>query len=189
MMTVDKVNGGYLLDILLTNKLGTHTDFRGADGQLKVQIDGRQSLIPNDAAKPAEGTSLQNMVPNMGVADASGTIKDAEGNYIADMRLLAQPKGEGNVLNIVASYSRGETQLGSVQMILTIDPKNIRKGDYKIIMHDPPPPPPPTVPDSTGTAQGTPGDQTPAGSSAAQPGLIPALQLPRNFEQRLFQPR
>jgi hypothetical protein len=183
MMTVDKVNGGYLLDILLTNKLGTHADFRGANGDLKIQMDGRQSLIPHDATKPAEGKTLENMVPSMGVADAASTIKDPDGNYIGDIRLLAKPKkGTDNVLDIVATMSRGETQLGAVQMILTIDPKNIRKGDYKIIMHDPPPPPPvcPTCP-GTGAK--------PTIAAPAQPGALPNLPLPRNFEPRLFEPR
>ncbi len=186
MMTVDKVNGGYLLDILLTNKLGTHADFRGADGQLKVQMDGLTALIPNDAAKPAEGKSLNNMVPNMGVADATNRIKDADGNYLADMRMVAKPKGEGNVLDIVATLSRGETQLGSVQMILTIDPKNIKKGDYKIIMHDPPPPEPP-APAPKGTDTGK--TAAPGNQGIAQPGLMPMPPLPRNFEPRLFEPR
>lgn len=186
MMTVDKVNGGYLLDILLTNKLGTHADFRGANGDLKVQMDGRTALIPHDATKPAEGSNFNNVVPNMGVADSTSTIKDPDGNYIGEMRLLAKPKkGADNVLDIVASYSKGETQLGSVQMILTIDPKNVRKGDYKIIMHDPPPPPPvcPQCPGTVGKTGAAPE------SGAGQQGIMPALPLPRNFEQRLFQPR
>lgn len=185
MMTVDKVNGGYLLDILLTNKLGTHADFRGSDGRLMVQMDGRTSLIPNDAAKPAEGKSLENMVPNMGVADASGTIKDPDGNYLGDIRLVAKPRGSGNVLDIVATMSKGETQLGSVQMILTIDPKNIRKGDYKIFMHDPPPPPPAPLPGTDQNGK----TAAPVNRGLAQPGLMPVPPLPRNFEPRLFEAR
>lgn len=128
LSTKDQVAGGDFLVVLTNNRLGSHTDFKAADGNLKIQMDGQTQLTPKDGV----------------IRDATNTITDAAGNYLGEMRLVARPT-QANVLNITASYKFKDTYLGDVELVMTLDPKTqYTSADIQIQQkYNPPPVVPP----------------------------------------------
>jgi hypothetical protein len=154
--TIDQVNRGFLLDVLLTGKLGSHTDFKGPDGAVQIKMDGFTVLTPKDltpGSSPPGGSWDLPMKGNVYVADSTNTISTPDGKYLADLHLTAKPGAERNTLDIIATYTRkldpppvvlpgqpvpGPTQLGSVEMVITVDPNNQKNADYQLIVKNPP---------------------------------------------------
>ncbi len=132
----DEVNGGDFLVVLTNNRLGSHTEFKRADGSLQFQMDGQTQLTPKDGV----------------IRDSVNTITDAAGNYIGEVHLVAKPS-QANVLNINAQYKFRDTYLGDVELIMTLDPStNYQSADIALSKKYNPPPPPPPVPATTAGA-------------------------------------
>jgi hypothetical protein len=155
--TVDKVNMGYLLDVLISGKLGSHTDFKGVDGGVQIKMDGLEQLTPHDTSPqptpPPGGWSLP-MTGNIYIADSTNKISAPDGTYIADVQLTAKPGTDRNTIDIVAVYTRKvdpppvvvpgtpppqPIALGSVEIIVTVDPNTHKNADFQLLVKGPPP--------------------------------------------------
>lgn len=120
----DQIAGGDFLVVLANNRLGSHTDFKAADGSTKLQMDGQTQLTPKDGV----------------IRDAINTITDANGNYLGEVHLVAKPT-QPNVLNITASYKFKDTYLGDVELVMTLDPNNqFKSADFQLQQKYNPPP-------------------------------------------------
>jgi hypothetical protein len=142
---VDQVNMGFLLDVLLSGKMGSHTDFRGSDGRVQFSLDGLTVLTPHDSSA---GTMSGKTLPDPGkpyTNDTTSTIKDADGNYVGDVHVTARPTGKGNVLDINATYNYKDTYVGDIEAIITVDPANHNKASFEIKKAYNPPPPKPAL--------------------------------------------
>lgn len=126
----DQVAGGDFLVVLVNNKLGSHTDYKSADGKLQMQMDGQTLFTPKDGV----------------IRDITNTISDGQGNYMGEMRLVAKPV-QGNVLSIAAQYKFKDTYLGDLELSFTLDPNtNYTSADFEIKQSYNPPPAPAPVP-------------------------------------------
>lgn len=142
----DQVNMGFLLDVLLTGKMGSHTDFRAADGSILFSLDGLTMLDPRDRSP---GTMTGRSLPDPGkpyTNDTTSTVKDSAGNYLGDVHIVAKPDAQGNVLDIMATYKYKNTYVGDIEAIITVDPKDHHNATLKIMKEYNPPPPPPDPP-------------------------------------------
>ena len=128
--TKDEVNGGEMMVVLATNRLGSHTDFKRADGSLQFKMDGQTQLTPKDGV----------------IRDATNVFTDENGNYIGEMHLVAKPVA-GNMLGIAAQYKYHDTYLGDVELVMTLDPNTqYSSADIQLAKKYNPPPPPPVAP-------------------------------------------
>jgi hypothetical protein len=147
---VDQVNMGFLLDVLITNKMGSHSDFTGADGKPMLSLDGMTMMTPKDGSAGALGGTA---LPDPGKTytnDSSYTIKDAAGNYLGDVHMMAKPKGAANVLDITAAFSVKGNYVGDIEEIITVDPNDHSRSSFQLLQeYNPPPPPPPAAPAKT----------------------------------------
>ncbi len=131
----DEVNGGDFTVILVNNRLGSHTDFKDANGDTLFQMDGQTQLTPKDGV----------------IRDSINVLSDNAGNYMGEVHLVAKPVA-GNVLDVTAQYRYHDTYLGDVELVMTLDPKtNYTSADIQIAKKWNPPPPPPPVAPATAT--------------------------------------
>ena len=151
--TIDQVNRGFLLDVLLTGKLGSHTDFKAPDGSLQLKMDGFTVLTPSDkpGTVPPGGKWPLPVTGDVYVSDWTNTLKAPDNTYLGEVHLTAKPvPGQGNSLDIIAIYTRTAapigtnppviTPLGSVEMVVTVDPNTQQSADYQLFVKNPPPP-------------------------------------------------
>lgn len=129
---VDQINGGDFLTVLVNNRLGSHTDFKANDGSTQLQMDGQTAFTPKDGV----------------INDSSNVIKDAAGNYLGEVHIVAKPTQNPNVLGIAAQYKYHDIYLGDVGALITLDPNSgYKTADFQIeqVYNPPPPAPPPAA--------------------------------------------
>ncbi|MBX9685172.1 MAG: hypothetical protein K2X27_00645 [Candidatus Obscuribacterales bacterium] len=128
----DEVMGGDFLVVLVNNRLATHTDFKGENGDLQLKMDGQSMFTPRD------GVTINDLI---------NTVTDANGNYLGEFHLTAK-SSKPNMLEINASYKYHELYLGDVEAHINLDPEDLyRSASFEVEQkYNPPPPPPIAVP-------------------------------------------